>query len=58
MSAPPKGLLQQLVTEIIPNELRAPLPESYQEAQQSAAQAYVRYVDAANAGSILTAIVD
>ena len=58
MSTPPMALLQKLVNEIIPNELRAPLPEAYQDAQQSAAQAFVKYVDAANAASILTAIVD
>jgi len=46
------------VNDIIPNELRAPLPEAYQAAQQSAAQAFIQFVVAANVSSILTAIVD
>jgi uncharacterized sulfatase len=58
MSPPPPALLQQLVNDIVPNELRAPLPPAYRDAQDSAAQAYVKYVEAANASSILTAIVD
>jgi arylsulfatase A-like enzyme len=58
MSPPPPALLERLVNDVIPNELRAPLPPAYRDAQQSAAQAFVQYVDAANASSILTAIVD
>jgi uncharacterized sulfatase len=58
MSPPPAALLRQLVTDIVPNELRAPLPPAYREAQQSAEQAYIRYVEAANVSTILTAIVD
>jgi uncharacterized sulfatase len=58
VSPAPPGLLQALVNDIIPSELRAPLPQAYEDAQQSAAQAYVRYVEAANVSSILTAIVD
>jgi len=58
MSPAPPALVERLVTDIIPNELRAPLPEAYQDAQQSAAQAFIKYVDAANVSSILTAIVD
>ena len=58
MSPAPPALLKRLVNDIIPNELRAPLPAAYQEAQASAAQAYVKYVEAANISTILTAIVD
>jgi len=58
MSPPPAALLERLVNDIIPNELRAPLPEAYQDAQQSAAQAFIQFVVAANVSSILTAIVD
>jgi uncharacterized sulfatase len=58
ISDPPPGLLPELVNDIIPNELRAPLPASYQQTQQSAIQAYIRYVDIANSASILTAIID
>jgi arylsulfatase A-like enzyme len=54
----PRDLLARLTNDIIPHELCARLPERYRDAQASAQQGYVQYAAAADASSILTAIID
>jgi uncharacterized sulfatase len=39
-------LLQQLLTNVLPNELRAPLPSTFIPAQTDAKTRYITYVDA------------
>jgi uncharacterized sulfatase len=50
-----QDLLRRLFTDLIPNELQAPLPPQYQAAQQEALQGYWRYVELANAMTLVSA---
>lgn len=44
------ALREALLTRYLPEEMQAPLPEAYQAAQQSALDAYWKYVEMATAG--------
>jgi hypothetical protein len=48
-----KELLHTLMTELLPHELQAPLPERYRDAQQSALDDYWTYVKEANLQTII-----
>jgi uncharacterized sulfatase len=47
-----KTAYDALMTDILPNELQAPLPAIYQEAQQDALEKYWQYFKAANLGGV------
>jgi uncharacterized sulfatase len=48
-----KSIYKLLMEDILPNELQAPLPAIYHDAQQEALEQYWQYVVAADLGSIL-----
>jgi arylsulfatase A-like enzyme len=50
-------LLKLLLTDLIPNELQAPLPAQYQQAQQTALQQYWTYVLNSDKQTITTGLI-
>ena len=53
-----RALRRVLFEELIPDELNAPLPGEYQDAQAKALAAYWKYVKLANISGVITSLID